>query len=129
MKKIIMSLAVAAAVAGCASNHAEKNPLAGKNFATVQENTRITLNFDEKDMRLYGKVVNNYHAPYELAGDNIIVGRMASTMMAPVGPSAQIEQDYFKFMSDPDPKHYKLKSGTLTITDHAGKSYSFEKMN
>jgi len=127
MKKIIMSLIMAVAVAGCAST-TEKNPLAGKNFINETEGIRITLNFEAKDLRLSGKVVNTYSAPYELAGDNIIVGRMASTMMMPLGVSAQIERDYFDFMSDKSPKHYILERGILTLTNHEGKSYKFERI-
>ncbi|MCL1892469.1 MAG: META domain-containing protein [Alphaproteobacteria bacterium] len=126
MKKILMVLAGCAALTACASQ--DKNPLKGREFASYQDEIKITLNFDKEQPRLYGKVVNSYNAPYELAGDNIIVGRMASSMMMPIGRAAEVEHEYFKFMSDAEPKSYKLEGGYLTLSDHSGKSYKFEKI-
>lgn len=131
MQKILMSLACVAILAGCGGNStgAEKNVLAGKNFVSVQDNTKITLNFDAKEQRLHGKVVNNFNAPYELSGDNIIVGRMASTMMMPIGNSAEVERSFLDFMNGGEPKHFKLDGGTLTLTDHSQRSYKFDRVN
>ena len=127
MKRTLMLLAVVA-MAGAACARSEENPLRGHEFTMHQEQTKITLIFDKENMRLHGKVVNNYNAPYELAGDNIIIGRMASTMMMPIGGAADAEREYFKFMDNAEPKTYSLNGGFLTITDHSGKSFEFERV-
>lgn len=94
----------------------------------MQDETRITLNFDKEKPKLYGKVVNSYNAPYELAGDNIIISRTASTMMMPIGKAAEVERDYFKFIGTGKPMTYSLNGDTLSITNSAGKEMKFEKV-
>jgi len=130
MKKIkyLLSLASCIFVVACASSNT--NPLQGKNFQTQQDGTKITLNFDKEQPRLFGKVVNTYTAPYEIAGDNITVGMMASTMMMPIGKAAEVEQNYFKFMSAQEPKQFKLSGNgeTLTIRNNDGKEYRFQRV-
>ncbi|MCL2749140.1 MAG: META domain-containing protein [Alphaproteobacteria bacterium] len=126
MRKTLMLLVTMAAVtSGCARS---ENPLRGHEFESQNDMTKIILIFDKDEMRLRGKVVNVYTASYELSGDNMIVGRMASTMMMPIGNAADVEREYFKFMSDSEPKQISLKDGILTITDHSGKSFEFEKV-
>ena len=127
MNKIILSIAAAAALAACAGGGAS-NPLKGHEFATMQDGTRITLNFDKENPRLFGKVVNNYNAQYEVAGDNLIVSKIASTMMMPIGNAAKTEHEYFKFLGGEEPKAFSLSGGTLTISDHSGKSIKFDKI-
>jgi heat shock protein HslJ len=126
MKKTIAILALAA-LAACAGG-ADENPLKGHEFASRMDGTRITLNFDQEQARLSGKVVNTYNAPYELAGDNIVIKRMSATLMMPIGKAADVERDYFKFMGDAEPKSYRLENGMLTLTDHDGTEYKFERI-
>ncbi len=107
----------------------DDNPLQGREFTATQEEIKITLIFDEDEARLHGKVVNSYNAPYELVGDNLIISRMASTMMMPVGKAAAVEREYFKFMGDIEPKQYVIEGNTLTLIDHNKKEYKFTSVN
>jgi heat shock protein HslJ len=125
MKKFLTIFGVLA-IAGCVMQ--DNNPLLGHQFETTQNGTKITLHFDAAQSHLSGRVVNSYHAPYELAGDDIIVKNMASTMMMPIGKAADVEREYFKFMNDVQPKVYCISDDTLTITNGDGKEYKFEML-
>lgn len=125
MRNLLIAFGVFA-LSGCMVQ--STNHLMGRQFEMTQDGTKITLHFDAEQARLSGRVVNSYHAPYELAGDDIIVKEMASTMMMPIGKAANVEREYFKFMNDAQPKVYYISGDTLTITNGGGKEYKFERV-
>ncbi|GHT58553.1 hypothetical protein FACS18945_4510 [Bacteroidia bacterium] len=125
MKKIIGILALTAL---CACASAPKNPLKGHEYKAIEDETTITLNFDESANRVHGKIINSYNAPYELNGDSIIFKPVAATMMMPFGKSAKIEQKYFKFLGDNNPKSFEISGGKLTLQNADGDKWIFEKV-
>ena len=81
-----------------ACSESEPVSLNGKNFVLANDNA-ITLSFDAKENKYYGKVLNNYFGSYTIEKNNIKFGLAASTMMA--GPEAEMkkEQTYFQDLS------------------------------
>ncbi len=96
MKKILLTMVAALMLNAC--NESEPVSLNGKNFVLANDNA-ITLSFDAKENKYYGKVLNNYFGSYTIEKNNIKFGLAASTMMA--GPEAEMkkEQTYFQDLS------------------------------
>ena len=96
MKKILLTMVAALTLNACSES--EPVSLNGKNFVLANDNT-ITLSFDAKENKYYGKVLNNYFGSYTIEKNNIKFGPTASTMMA--GPEAEMkkEQTYFQDLS------------------------------
>jgi heat shock protein HslJ len=126
MKKTIAMLGMVGLLAACGGTAHDPDTLKGHNFYTVQNGTKITLDFDSGGKKLHGKVVNSYNAPYEIKGDNLIIGTMVSTRMMAIGSAAKVEDDYLKFMGDGTLKAFALNEGVLTITDKDGKAIRFD---
>ena len=110
MKKILMTLMMAVALAGCAEN--APATLKGKSFV-LQNDKNITLSFDAKEDRFAGKVLNNYFGSYTVEGNNIKFGAIASTMMA--GPEAEMKKEQSYFQNLGKVKTYSLKNKTLEL--------------
>lgn len=106
-----------------------QNPelLKGQEFVTQQNGTNITLKFDATEMRVYGKVVNNYSGPYEATGNQIKFGPFASTMMMGLPDAMTAERNYHNFMGTAET--YSLKDNVLTIKNVAGDKMVFEKVD
>lgn len=96
MKKILLTMVAALMLNACSES--EPVSLNGKNFVLANDNA-ITLSFDAKENKYYGKVLNNYFGSYTIEKNNIKFGQAASTMMA--GPEAEMkkEQTYFQDLS------------------------------
>lgn len=96
MKKILLAMVAALMLNACSES--EPVSLNGKNFVLANDNA-ITLSFDAKENKYYGKVLNNYFGSYTIEKNNIKFGLAASTMMA--GPEAEMkkEQTYFQDLS------------------------------
>ena len=108
MKKTLLALITILFLNACS----EKETLQGKNFV-VDGNKNITISFDAKDNKFYGKAVNNYFGTYKTDKNNITFNLEGSTMMA--GPEAEMkkEQAYFNDLSKI--KTYSLKNKTLEL--------------
>ncbi|MCL2331197.1 MAG: META domain-containing protein [Proteobacteria bacterium] len=148
MKKYLIIFGIVAALTACAGTGdsaapaASQNPLAsarpatgiaalrGAKFETVKNGTKITLSFDDQKDRIYGKVVNNYNSPFTADGNRITFKPMLSTMMMGLNAAAmQAESDYFKFITDGGAKTFSLSGNMLTLTNAAGQSMKFKKVN
>lgn len=129
MKLRTMALAVSVLALTACGKGPEQNPemLKGGQFITEMNGVNITLNFDPTDMRVYGKIVNNYNGAYQASGDKIEFGPFASTMM--MGPEAamKVEQNYFVFMDSA--QTYELKDNTLSIKNANGQKITFKKLD
>ena len=61
-------------------------------------NAEITLGFDGKENRFFGKsAINNYFGSYTLDGDKITFGPAGATMMAGPQELMTAEQEYLQF--------------------------------
>lgn len=96
MKKLLFTMVAALMLNACSES--EPVSLNGKNFVLANDKA-ITLSFDAKENKYYGKVLNNYFGSYTIEKNNIKFGQAASTMMA--GPEAEMkkEQTYFQDLS------------------------------
>ena len=88
MKNILLSLLTVFCLSACSEN--APISLKGKNFV-LESDKAITLSFDEKEDRFYGKVVNNYMGTYTTEKNNINFGQVASTMM--MGPKEEMAKE------------------------------------
>lgn len=106
----------------------EPNSFIGKEYKLTQapNNAEITLGFDGKENRYFGKAaVNNYFGAYTLEGENLSFGPAGATMMAGPEPLMTAEQEYLQFLSDV--KSYKLEGNKLILTGAEGKTLTFEE--
>ncbi len=106
----------------------EPNSFIGKEYKLTQapNNAEITLGFDGKENRYFGKAaVNNYFGAYTLEGENLSFGPAGATMMAGPEPLMTAEQEYLQFLSDV--KSYKLEGKKLILNGSEGKTLTFEE--
>lgn len=103
MKKLLSALIAALALTAC--NETEET-IVGKTYTLLPEKA-ITITFDAKENRFYGKAVNNYFGEYKLDKNNITLMLQGSTMMAAPEEEMKKEMDYFQNMS-------KIKTYTLS---------------
>ena len=115
------------ALAACNDKTPNPAALKGANFVSDATGTNIILSFDPSEMRVNGRVVNLYNGPYEVSGNKIAFGPMASTMMMGPMDAMQTEQDYFQFMSTVET--YDLKDGRLTLKNGTGKEIVFQQVD
>lgn len=89
-------------------------------------NAEITLGFDGKENRFFGKsAINNYFGSYTLDGDKITFGPAGATMMAGPQELMTAEQEYLQFL--PTVKHFKLDGEKLILSGADGKELVFEE--
>lgn len=96
MKKILLTMVAALMLNACSES--ETVSLNGKNFVLANDNA-ITLSFDAKENKYYGKVLNNYFGSYTIEKNSIKFGPTASTMMAGSEAEMKKEQTYFQDLS------------------------------
>lgn len=109
MKKILLLLLMIFGLASCSETTAS---LEGKTFALLPDKS-ITLSFDAKEPRFFGRAVNNYFGQYKLQKENITLNLMGSTMMAAPEAEMKREADYFASLSKV--KTYNLKDKKLEL--------------
>ena len=121
MKKLLSTFAICLCLFACL----KQNDLKGNKFISNADNgTLITLGFDEKENRLYGKVVNNYFATYKLDGNNLMLNGVGSTMMMGMPDAMQTEQDFFEFLNS-SPITYVIEGEELTLNNAKGDVIKF----
>ena len=126
MSKILSLLAGILMFSACSAQ--EPDSFIGKEYKLTQapNNAEITLGFDGKENRYFGKAaVNNYFGAYTLEGENLSFGPAGATMMAGPEPLMTAEQEYLQFLSDV--KSYKLEGNKLILTGAEGKTLTFEE--
>ena len=110
MKKILLALAAVFMLNACSEvDHAS---LKGK-IITLATDKNITLSFDAKEDRFYGKALNNYFGTYKAEKDNIKFGPVASTMMA--GPEDEMKKEHAYFQNLDKVRTYSLKGKELEL--------------
>ena len=124
MNKICALFVAFLTLVGCSQ---ESVDLKGKNFKTVDADTKleITLNFDAKENRFYGKAVNNYFGSYEQKESSIKFSQVGSTMMAAPEPLMKAESAYFALL--PTINSFSLKGKNLILSTQDGKKISFDE--
>ena len=118
--------ACAIALAACDTNSQNPEMLKGANFVANQPGATITLSFAPDEMRVNGKVVNQYNGTYTANGNKIKFDGFASTMMMGEPDAMQTETEYFQFM--PTVETYELKDGILTLTSGDGTEIIFTQV-
>ena len=124
MKKIV-SVMFALLITACSSS---ENSFKGKEYKMndVTNNAEITLAFDAKENRFFGKVINNYFGKYELDGNNIKFGPAGATMMA--GPENLMKAESQYLMTLPKVNAFVLEDKSLTLKTVDGQSLVFEEI-
>lgn len=86
----------------------------------------ITLGFEVKDHRFYGKsAVNRYFGTYTLDGNNLTFSPAGSTMMMGPQKLMEAESSYLKALSQI--KSYQLSGKVLTLNLSDGKKLVFDQ--
>ena len=125
MKKFI-GIMMLCVLCACAGSH--QNSLRGHEYVATIEKTKIIMIFDENENRVHGKVVNTFIAPYDINGDVIIFSHIAATLMMPIGSAAEVEQKFFNFLNNGDPKHFETLGNKMTLSDNSGGKWVFERV-
>ncbi len=110
MKKLLLTILLLCGVSACSKSD---ETITGKTFALLPEKA-ITITFDAKEKRFYGKAVNNYFGEYKLNKNAITLELQGATMMAAPEPEMKKEMDYFQNLGKI--KSYSLKNKTLELT-------------
>ncbi len=128
MKKIISMAATAAAMT--ALSCAQTPDLSGEwKVVTIngveieapetEDEVAPFINFDAESGRIHGNTgVNLVNGTYELSGNDLTFGTLATTMMAGPEPKAQTEQEFLAAVNEV--KSAKVKAGVLTLYDADG---------
>lgn len=124
MKKIV-SVMFALLITACSSS---ESSFKGKEYKMndATNNAEITLAFDAKENRFFGKVINNYFGRYELDGNNIKFGSAGATMMA--GPENLMKAESQYLMTLPKVNAFVLEDKSLTLKTTDGQSLVFEEV-
>lgn len=110
MKNFLLAICTLLMLSACKEN--VETSLKGKTF-TLENNKNITISFDAKENRFYGKAVNNYFGEYKIENNNITLSQVGSTMM--MGPETEMEKEQKYFNELTKVKTYKLKNKTLEL--------------
>lgn len=127
MKKLLSCLMVVLALGACNKSEDSKT-FEGNEYKleNAMNDANITIGFDGKEKRFYGKVVNRYFGTYTLEGDNFSLSRVGSTMM--MGPEELMKAE-FEYIQDLGKVNgYKVDGKTLTLTTTDGKNLVFKKI-
>lgn len=126
MSKFMSLIAGILMISACSAQ--EPDSFSGKEYKLTQapNNAEITLGFDGKENRYFGKsAVNNYFGAYTLEGENLSFGPAGATMMAGPEPLMEAEREYLQFLADV--KSYKLEDKKLILNGAEGKTLVFEE--
>lgn len=119
-------LAGVAALAACSDNSSNPDALKGANFIANAGETDIILVFAPDDMRVNGSIVNLYNGTYQVNGNTITFGPMATTMMMGPADAMQVEQEYLQFLNTVN--YYELENGKLVLKNPDGKEIIFNQV-
>ena len=126
MKKLFALLVPLALLAACGRPESGAADLTGAQFVKMQNDVVITLNFDQSENMVSGRIVNNFRGPYEIDGNNISFGAFASTMMMGPENAMNIEQAFFQFM--PTVHKFKLTDASLYLFGEDGAFKIFDRV-
>ncbi len=125
MKKLLSLMFALTLTAACS---AQENSFKGKEYKMndAANNAEITLGFDAKESRFFGRVVNNYFGQYEMDGNTIKFGPAGATMMA--GPENLMKAESQYLMTLPTVNSFVLEGQKLTLKTADGKELVFEEV-
>ena len=144
MRRLLVLMFTFALFSGCGQSSHESNPvksqhegmmdtasLRGLKFIGVwgENEVIILLSFDPDKDLAYGKIGNNYSAPYEISGNHIKFGTIATTMMMPLPHIFEAEQAYLAFLAEVNKYYYNKDENELTLYDKNGEEFKFAKVN
>ena len=121
MKKLFLLLPFCL-LASCQNNF---QSLKGNAYQFELDNTPITIAFDEKENRYYGKVVNNYFGNYTNDSNKITLHAGGSTMMMGPKKAMAAEQKWFELL--PQVIAYSQTNETLILTLENGTQLKLNK--
>ena len=126
MKKLLSAMLALFMVAACSKSD---ESFKGKMYklSAAPANMEITLGFDAKEPRFYGKAVNNYFGSYTLEGQKLSFGPAGATMMA--GPAEMMEAESTYLQNLPKINAYSLSNGKLTLTGDNGLKLEFDEVS
>ena len=129
MKNILAGFLMIVAVVACSRGENAANlSLKGLEFAGAASNgTEITIAFDANENRVSGKVANRYFGPFEMEGNTIRFGMMASTMMMGPREAMDAEREYLVFLNTVNA--FEFDGKTLVLKGADGKTIEFKKVN
>lgn len=111
MKKLLFTFIAILFLNACSKETSVS--LQGKTFILKNTTPDITLSFDSKELRFYGKAVNNYFGTYTAKDGKITLNLVGSTMMS--GPENEMEQEQTYFKNLTKIKTYTLKHKILQL--------------
>lgn len=125
MKKLLSLMFALTLTAACS---AQENSFKGKEYKMndAANNAEITLGFDAKESRFFGRVVNNYFGQYEMDGNTIKFGPAGATMMA--GPENLMKAESQYLMTLPTVNSFVLEGQKLTLKTADSKELVFEEV-
>lgn len=126
--KRFLSLAFALLMLGACSK-AENNSFIDKEYQlkNAANNAEITLGFEGKDSRFFGKsAVNRYFGSYKLEGELLSFSPAGSTMMMGPRELMEAEQNYLQELSKI--KSFKLDGKMLILYTSDNKELVFEQI-
>lgn len=125
MKKFLSAMFILFLTAACS---AQENSFKGKEYKMEDavNKAEITLGFDAKENRFFGKVVNNYFGQYEVDGHTIKFGPAGATMMA--GPQNLMKAESQYLMTLPTVNSFVLDGKKLILKTNDGKELIFDEM-
>ena len=128
MKRLISLALVFFALAACYKPQAPESFVDKEYILTnVPDNVRITLGFEGKDNRFFGKsAVNRYFGIYVLADNNLTLSPTGSTMMAGPQDLMEAEQNYLKELLKV--RTFKLEGRQLKLYTKENKELVFNEM-
>ncbi len=122
--KIFAVAAGVLALAACGDDTSKSESLKGNTFIADSDGTPITITFASDEMRVNGQIVNLYNGMYEVSGDAIKFGPLATTMMMGPQDAMRAEREYLNFLETVE--KYSLNDGTLTLVGPDGKEMVFK---
>lgn len=125
MKKLLSLMFALVLTVACSSS---EDSFKGKEYKMqdAANNAEITLGFDAKESRFFGKVVNNYFGQYEVDANSIKFGPAGATMMA--GPENLMKAESQYLMTLPTVNSFVLEGKKLTLKTADGKELVFEEI-
>ncbi len=122
MKKLFLLLPFCL-LASCQSNFQSLNK---NTYQFELDNIPITISFDEKENRYYGKVVNNYFGNYIKDNNKITLHAGGSTMMMGPKKAMAVEQKWFELL--PQIVAYSQTENSLILTLENGTELKLNKI-
>lgn len=129
MKKLLSLFLVFLALGACQKEAETPGTFVDKEYIlrNVPENIHITLGFEGKSNRFFGKsAVNRYFGMYTLNGNDLTFSPAGSTMM--MGPQEQMEAEQKYLAQLPKVKSFKLDGKKLTLYTSDDQELVYEEM-